>query len=49
MARFERSTLLAKFQYMIENRQPIIGGGAGNGADTGEFNRVQQVPGALLW
>jgi len=31
MARFERSTLLAKFQYMIENRQPIIGGGAGTG------------------
>lgn len=31
MARFERSTLLAKFQHMIENRQPIIGGGAGTG------------------
>ncbi len=31
MPRFERSTLLAKFRKMIENREPIIGGGAGTG------------------
>ena len=31
MARFERKALLQKFQLMIKNRQPIIGGGAGTG------------------
>lgn len=31
MARFERKALLKKFQAMIKNRQPIIGGGAGTG------------------
>jgi predicted TIM-barrel enzyme len=29
--RFERSTLLEKFQTMVRERQPIIGGGAGTG------------------
>lgn len=31
MARFERKALLKKYQLMIKNRQPIIGGGAGTG------------------
>ena len=31
MARIERTALLAKFRAMIDNRQPIIGGGAGTG------------------
>jgi len=31
MPRFERSEILAKFKTMIENREPIIGGGAGTG------------------
>lgn len=31
MPRFERSDILAKFKTMIENREPIIGGGAGTG------------------
>ncbi len=31
MPRFERQALMAKFQDMVRNRQPIIGGGAGTG------------------
>jgi predicted TIM-barrel enzyme len=31
MPRFERQALMAKFQDMVQNRQPIIGGGAGTG------------------
>jgi predicted TIM-barrel enzyme len=31
MPRFERQELLAKFQQMVKNREPIIGGGAGTG------------------
>jgi predicted TIM-barrel enzyme len=31
MPRFERQALMAKFQEMVRNRQPIIGGGAGTG------------------
>ncbi len=31
MPRIDRKTLLAKFQRMIEHRQPIVGGGAGTG------------------
>ncbi len=31
MARFERKTLLKKYQAMIKSRHPIIGGGAGTG------------------
>ncbi|MDQ2138065.1 phosphoenolpyruvate hydrolase family protein [Alcaligenaceae bacterium B3P038] len=31
MPRFDRSTLLEKFQGMVRNRQPIVGGGAGTG------------------
>ncbi|MCW5652924.1 phosphoenolpyruvate hydrolase family protein [Hydrogenophaga sp.] len=31
MPRFERQALMAKFQAMVKNRQPIIGGGAGTG------------------
>ncbi|MDQ2185261.1 phosphoenolpyruvate hydrolase family protein [Alcaligenaceae bacterium A4P071] len=31
MPRFDRSTLLEKFQGMVRSRQPIVGGGAGTG------------------
>ncbi len=31
MPRFERQALMAKFQDMVRNRRPIIGGGAGTG------------------
>ena len=31
MPRFERQTLMAKFQDMVRRREPIIGGGAGTG------------------
>jgi predicted TIM-barrel enzyme len=31
MPRFERQALMAKFQDMVQRRQPIIGGGAGTG------------------
>ena len=31
MPRFERQALMAKFQDMVRNRQPIVGGGAGTG------------------
>jgi predicted TIM-barrel enzyme len=31
MPRFERQALMAKYQEMVRNRQPIIGGGAGTG------------------
>src|SRR5579859_1435039 len=31
MARFAREELLAKFQRMVRERQPIVGGGAGTG------------------
>ena len=31
MPRFERQALMAKFQDMVRQRQPIIGGGAGTG------------------
>ncbi len=31
MARFERKQMLEKFQQMIKNKQPIVGGGAGTG------------------
>ncbi|WP_421446362.1 phosphoenolpyruvate hydrolase family protein [Agrobacterium tumefaciens] len=31
MPRFDRSTLLEKFQGMVRDRQPIVGGGAGTG------------------
>jgi len=31
MPRFERQALMAKFQAMVRDRQPIIGGGAGTG------------------
>src|ERR1700756_5876635 len=31
MARFVREELLAKFQRMVRERQPIVGGGAGTG------------------
>jgi predicted TIM-barrel enzyme len=31
MPRFERQALMAKYQEMVRNRQPIVGGGAGTG------------------
>ena len=31
MPRFERQALMARFQSMVQRREPIIGGGAGTG------------------